>query len=92
MKTGRPIGENMLRICMAVELSAPAAPSQIARITGLRRNTVSTYLGRAVDRGMIVRHGHRYVIAENWRAIAGQVSELPPNSVFQMGERAGANP
>ena len=88
MRTGRPIGENMMNICLAVERLGPVGPKEVADVMNLRPGMVRAYVCRAADRGMLVREGRRYVVASQWREIAGHAIKRPPNSVFQMGDRA----
>jgi hypothetical protein len=94
MKTGRPIGDNMTRICAVVETAGPIAPIDIAGLVGMPQNRVRSYVCRATHRGMLVREGRKYTAVGNWRAVAGQAEPvvvahpMPANSVFQMGDRA----
>ena len=89
---GRPVGDNMTRICEVVEDSGPIAPFEIAELSGLRHNMVRAYVCRAFDRGMRIREGRKYVAADNWRAVAGldkpvePARPMPANSVFQWAQ------
>lgn len=95
MRTGRPIGGNMTRICGVVEQLGPIAPIEIAAVVDMPQNRVRSYVCRATHRGMLVREGRKYTAVKDWRAVAGMaepvvvVLPLPANSVFQMGERMG---
>jgi hypothetical protein len=96
----RPIGIGIRLVCEAVSWMGPSGSKAVAAWTGLSRCDVSRYAGRAEKHGLlqISRDGRRhvYVAVSGWeRMVDGlpkqeKPQRLPANSVFQMGDMAGA--
>ena len=77
----RPLGKNIVEVCAALEKIGPCGYAVVADHLGAKRADVSTYLKRAVERGLVDvdkpnGRGRRdnfgiYSVDPGWRDMAG---------------------
>lgn len=100
---GRHIGAGIRRVCEALEKLGPCGSRAVANESGIPITSVTRCAFRAEGHGLMVidrtAYPHVYTVLPDWRYAIEHTKErakvaapvvTPPNSIFQMGERAGA--
>jgi hypothetical protein len=97
----RPVGNGIRKVCAALERMGPSTSPEVAQHTGIDKSEISRFAGRAEKHGLLTidrsTWPNTYTVVRGWEHIADRPpkqkkrNQRPVNSVWQLGERAGAN-